>query len=249
MRLILQIMLSLVFTTGSLLANALTMTGAELYTYPDVRFPTIQPRVVGPALMFDSGNRTFEKLFTLPVLQPKTQIDSPIFYSVSMNLTMRECIGACLGRDDWDPIFVIGDNTRMFGIQLGNDGSIFLERYMDLGLQGSRYVHEYWFSRSAPRLNESIDIRLDFVINPSQTELSVYYDGPPQSYLSFPGMNFANGLFFAMLRDNDYGEQHQINSISVVPEPNTFTLLITGVIGVLVYARSASRRSKPSSPF
>lgn len=237
-----QSVLGLVISAISALASAgtITLTGAQLASYPSVSFPTTQPRVEGAALMFDSGANDFEKLFTLPVYSGGPIGPAGIDIGLTLNLTMRPCGGGhCLGLWDWDPLFLLGDGARLLGVQLDNDGNLYIEEFTDNGATGNRTRHDYLYDRSAPVPNGAVDIALLFHVGAAGTSVTIGYDGPAQIFSFGPILDPSAGLDLVFMRDNDQGEQHQLNQITAsapdleppyqVPEPSTLAILSLGL--------------------
>ena len=64
-RLILAVVLSVSLLSEE--AGTISLTGAELLTYPNVSFPTTTPAVDGDSLIFGTDEQNFAKLVSIPL--------------------------------------------------------------------------------------------------------------------------------------------------------------------------------------
>lgn len=219
---------------GSLHAGTISFTGAELFTKPDVSFPTTTPVVSGTSLQFGPGAAAHEKLLVLPILPSGT---GPITVIVSMNLTRLPCVSDCAGGDaDHDPLVTLGDGSNLIGIQFSDNGDAFADLLMDQGTTGNRTQHASIGPINQPAIGESFDVEVEFVLDESYTGLHCRFRWSLCGYgeeTTYP-LNNDQAINFVFMRNNDLGEQYQINTLSISgphiePSYPLFLTLSTGV--------------------
>ena len=141
-------------------ATTRTFTGAELFSDPNVLFPTTTPTVSGSSLIFGVGTVIHEKLFVL-LLFPSGILSglTPETISVSINLTRLT--------SDWDPHLILGDGTNFFGAVIAdNVGGQFLGTTLsDSGTFGTRLTLSSVFTGARfPSIGNSFDINAEFTL-------------------------------------------------------------------------------------
>lgn len=195
------------FAAGTADAKSISWTGAELIDSRDIGFPTTVPVINGDSIVFGTDEIDWAKLLTYQIKPSAPNIT----VSVTMNLTRLT--------GDWDPIFVLGDGNRLIGVVLPENisGAAAVD-YADWGDRGYRE----FFSPSLvtggdfPAVGESFDVTLIFALTDEQTTVYVSFLGNTGMWVG-PALYRASGndLTFAFMRDNDSGEQYQVNGMSV----------------------------------
>lgn len=222
-------------------AGVVTLTGADLYDDPSVTFPTTQPTLDGSSLIFGPSNTGLEELlvFSLGHVGEGT-------VSVTANLTHLACTGSCVGDEDFDPHFLIGDGNNYVGAVIAdNVGGQFLGTTMtDSGTVGTNRTLDSVFTGAGyPAIGETFDVYIDFLITSTLTTVNVsFLSGTGTFNSSSIVIDPLADLGFVFMRDNDAAEQYQINSLriaspSIVPEPGTFALFGIGLAGIGVIGR------------
>jgi hypothetical protein len=150
---------------------------------------------------------------------------------------------------DWDPFIAIGDGESLIGFQLNDPGEVFAEEHKDVGIAGERVRHDRATGQSIPfpGIGDSVEVRLDFILQQDASSLTIAVQGNNVSaaYTAAQKITTQVPLSLVLLRDNDLGEQYQVNSISIstpltaVPEPSTFALV---GLGALALGWAARRR-------
>jgi hypothetical protein len=217
-------------------AATFSFTGSEMIGRPWVSFPSQSPTVLGSSLIFGPGSTDFGKLVSIDLSTAfGAPISGPRQISAVFNVTRLPCDeapGRCAGGiTDWDPFIAIGDGKNLFGAQLNDPGQVFAEEHQDFGIAGHRGRHDLVKqSIQYPAIGESMEVRLDFVLQQNASLLTVDVHGDNVAYTASEKITAHVPLNLVLLRDNDIGERYQLNSISIstplaVPEPSTFALV------------------------
>ena len=223
-------------------AAALTLSGEDLFSHPDLILYRNTPTIIGESLVFDE-HRTYrwEKLFGLPILSTgQVLFNSPATtITVSLNLTRLTT--------DWDPYFILSDGINSMGAVISDNQLTFDYRF------GTSWLYDFYdagdiviqqpirpkviiYDAGFPEIGESIDVNLVFILDDYQTMLDVaFLEGTGSGFhTSSIVIDRTKDIEFVMLGEN-ISEKYQINSLTVsspVPEPSTITLLVVGLLGV-----------------
>lgn len=233
--------LSLGSISTAVQATPITMTGEDLFNSPQVSFQTTTPTLNGTSLAFGSGAEQFGKLFEIPLFPTGfLSSSSPaVEISVSMNLTRLPCVGACVGGSaDWDPHILLSDSSSLVGPVIADNigGEALATEMTDLGNVGQRNVLTSVFTGAGyPVIGEAFDVDVLFTLDNLLTTVDVAFLSGSTSFTS-TRLDRTASLSFVFMRDNDIGEQYQVNSITIdsvsVPEPATLLLMLMGLAGI-----------------
>jgi len=226
-------------------ADSITLTGADLLASPYVTFPTTQPVLSGDSIRFGPGSNA-EKLFVLSLAPLLPSLTSTL--SLNINLTRLPCSGSCAWGEinDWDPGLFLSDGTNLFGFRLVDNISGWTAvSYTDLGNRLSSDLGFTNFPGTAfPSIGDSVDVNSTFTLLSDQTVLDVAFLSQSESATTTRTFDATTGLSLVLARDNDAGEQYQINSISLsvaaIPEPETYAMMLAGLLFVGIAKRHHS---------
>ena len=241
-------------------AATVSFTGTELVGASGVSFPTSAPTVSGSSIVFGPNSTPFAKLVAIDLsaigLVPATT--HPVQLTVAMNLTRLPCANipdACDGAvTDWDPtVLLLDDAHHMVGAQLNDrPGEVLAEEYQDVGVAGQRLIHTTVIDSIAyPDIGNSIDVRLDYLLSTAASNVTVTVPGDSATFQAVQTLHTPGFFQVVLMRDNDPGEQYQLNSVSVstlsaVPEPSGILLALCGLLALAFRKKHAWRRRKSS---
>ncbi len=241
-------------TTTATVAEV-TLTGADLYNLrgSSVFFPTTEPVLSGTSLVFGPDANSL-KLLVMPLaIAGAYSPTDTVSISLNWNITRLACDNCGVANYDFDPNFLISDGTYMVGaLTADNDsGSALGASFVDSGTSGTlRQLSAPLFTGAGyPGIGEAFDVSMLFTIAPGVTSTQISYFGKTGVVSEVTrALNPAAGLSFVFLRDLDGhlgGEQYQINTLTVVPEPPTLVLALVGLtIGSLCRRRQFQRGMK-----
>ena len=96
-----------------------------------------------------------------------------------------------------------------------------------------------------PNIGDSVDIYVTFTLDNNYTEAGISYLAGSGTTTSTTKLNVRDDLDFVLLRDNDAGEQYQINTLTftssaipaAVPLPPALWVFGSGLLGLIGVAR------------
>ncbi len=235
-------------------AAVLSWTGAELLTEPRANFPTQAPTLNGTSLLFGPSQMGFAKLITVDLtglLTPNPQ--GQINFQTTIGLTRLPCIGASCagGSQDWDAQLYLGDGINLFGGDLGDNApGAYSEETTDAGDVIATPTGNLVFGTSQfPAIGESTELTLAFTLRPGNSNVTISAFGQSADFGPSFALDLTRPLALAFVRDNDNGEQYQVNFIQInypnrAPEPGSAALLCGAAFALLVAGR-ARRTSRP----
>lgn len=195
-------------------AATTTWLGSELVGV--ATFPSQQPEISGTSLLFRSSSTQFQKLIdlALPEMLPLgTEI------KIRIGMTRPECLNACAGGQvDFDPHLGLSDGSRIVTMALTDNGQFFDMELFDNGSVGSRYQAIGLDPLVLPPIGESFETSVIFRVEANATIFDGALGGYTTHFSSSTVLNPA-ALHFVLVRDNDTGEQYQIDWLSIeVPD-------------------------------
>lgn len=224
---IVKILTVFIALASTSVARAAPITGAELLDMEGsgVSFPTGTPTLNGDSIVFGSGG-PFDRLLEI-------DLDEATEFMIAVNLTRLTA--------DSDLHLVIGDGTLMLGAVFSDNGGgqLLSTSLADNGSSIARLTLVTMASGIGfPDIFDSEDLLLHFLLSDTQTTLEASVLGTTASF-TWDEVLSLDSLSFNLLRDNDGGEQYQLNSISIqsVPEPDTLALFGIGLAGLAVRRR------------
>jgi hypothetical protein len=225
-------------------ATSISFSGSELVGAMGVSFPSTAPTISGSSIVFGPSSTSFGKLvaIVLSALGLGSLSAIPAEVTVLLNLTRLSCTGDCATHIvDWDPAFMLSDGSNMIGVQINDPApgsSVFAEEHQDKGVSGQRLVHNAIQNLDTyPDVGQSVDVRLHFSLTADASNVAIDVLGKSAAYQAVHVLQRPGLLEMVLMRDNDGGEQYQLNSLSIsmpalVPEPSAIALLILGLTGI-----------------
>ena len=221
--------LILILASAPVSSGTITYSGSDLYNDPNVSFPTLQPTLSGTSLVFGTGSAPYSKLLVLPLFPAGTlDTTSPTTISVSINFTRLACVtsfGCAGGIDDSDHNSALGDGSILLSGAAadGFGGTGTIRVYGDLGITASPISSQIIFTNAGyPPIGSAFDVNLLFTLD-NTTTLDMSFLGGSALTSDIRGLDRSAAIDFVFLSENDAGEQHQINSITIsspaIPSP------------------------------
>ena len=207
-----------------------TLTGEDLFNNPAVIFPTTAPSLDGKSLIFEPGVAEFEKLLVLPLV-PGGKFNTshlPMTLSAFMKLTHLECINECTGNPDSETWIGFSDGTNIIGALTADNslGQGFAFTLTDDGAVGSNPVTNQLFDNAGyPDVGESFAVLVRVIIQETGTTVELSYLGGSGRFSIGTKLDTRNDINLIMLRDNNIGQQYQLNSalVSALPHTNEYS--------------------------
>ncbi len=223
-------------------AAPLTLTGAELYANSAVTFPTIQPTLNGSSLVFGPGGQ-FVKLMVvdLPAVGIVLGVEQPL--TVTVNFTR---LAAASGQPwDFDPYIFVGDGSYLLGASIADNisGAGTAQEFADSGTSGSYISSTVVFGDAGyPPIDGTVEVDFAFKFGGTVADMTMAFGAGSGSHTFSRTLNVASGLDLILLKDNDGGEQYQVNFItldapSTAPEPSTLSIALLGLAGLAATRR------------
>ncbi len=210
-------------------ATTMTWTGIDLLSDPSVSFPTTAPSTSGTSIIFGPGSAAHEKLFVVPLFPSGTFSGAdPVTISSSINLTRLGCSGSCAGgAEDFDPHILLGDGSNLVGaVTADNGGGEFLgTTLVDSGMTGSaRTLDSVFTGAGYPAIGGAFDVLVDFTLELGQTTVDTSFLSGSGIFMNTSrALDSSEAVSFVFMRDNDTGEQYQVNSLVIdlcIPFPS-----------------------------
>jgi hypothetical protein len=145
----------------------------------------------------------------------------------------------------------LGDGINLFGGDLGDNApGAYSEETTDAGDVIATPTGNLVFGTSQfPAIGESTELTLAFTLRPGNSNVTISAFGQSADFGPSFALDLTRPLALAFVRDNDNGEQYQVNFIQInypnrAPEPGSAALLCGAAFALLVAGR-ARRTSRP----
>lgn len=139
--------------------------------------------------------------------------------SITINLTRLPCSSGCVGNEnDFDPHVMIGDGSSLVGGLFADngDGQGFAVEMDDGGNVGTnRNVSLLFGGAGFPDIGGSFDVDLALTLGETSTTVDLSYLSGSGSFISSVVLDRTQDLSLLLVRDNDIGEQYQVNSVTI----------------------------------
>ena len=196
-----------------------TWTGAELLDEPRASFPTVTPTVNGTSIVLGSGNGN-DKLVQLALVPAGFCAPSVPSCTISAQLNLTRLV------DDSDPFILLSDGSHVIGgVIVDNlNGGAGIYTGEDLGsnwrpISGQDVLSDLGY----PAIGESVVAHLLFDLRPTESLVTISFRGGTATR-SLAGLDRTQALSLLLARDNEGGERHQLNSLSVSVNPTPSAL-------------------------
>ncbi|MBE0574098.1 PEP-CTERM sorting domain-containing protein [Candidatus Dojkabacteria bacterium] len=235
-------------------AGTLTLTGAELTTYPGVSFPNFAPVISGDSIII---NKTIGGPFSELMIFPLFSVGQlatflPAIVQVSLNFTRIS--------SDFDPSLLVGDGTKMAGGSVfdNNGGGHQFLAMNDVGTEATELSGAITLTTGLGFPSIGVSDQVDYIFKFASDIVSVTstFRGSTITHDFDVGLiNFSAEINLIYIADND-PEIYQINQVRItlpdtpsIPEPTTNLLIGLGLIGLVVMRnwRPAKRVSVAAS--
>lgn len=201
-------------------ATTLTYLGSDLVGV--ATFPAQQPVVTGTSLFFAPSNALFyiHDIVDLPLPPLSANVEQVV---LRIGLTRPICVQAsgCAGTsDDFDPVFGLADGTSLLSGALSDliSGSttavIAGAQWLDTGASYAAVSSGPWAYLALPGIAEPFEMSVVYDLTGSGTAMEIAYGNDATTFQT-PTTLDGNNLRFVYVRDNDPGEQIQIDWVSI----------------------------------
>jgi len=196
-----------------------TWTGAELLDEPRASFPSLAPTLAGSAIVLGPGEGN-DKLVQLALVPAGFCAAALPSCTISAQLNLTRLV------DDSDPFILLSDGGHVVG------GVIFDNLNGGAGVYTGEDLGARWLATSNedvlsdlgyPAIGESVVVHLLFDLRPTESLVTISYRGGTATR-SLAGLDRTRALSLLLARDNEGGEKHQLNSLSVSVSPTPSAL-------------------------
>lgn len=205
---------------GSAHATTLTYLGSDLVGV--AAFPAQQPVVTGTSLFFAPSNALFyiHDIVDLPLPPVPANVEQVV---LRIGLTRPVCVqsSGCAGTsDDFDPIFGLTDGTSLLSGALsdlvsgGTTAVIAGAQWLDTGASYTAAASGPAAYLALPGIAEPFEMSVVYDLTGSGTAMEIAYGNDATTFQT-PATLDGNNLRFVYVRDNDPGEQVQIDWVSI----------------------------------